>query len=85
MADYVTRVALADHRLGVAMMALVCPKPLDVTVHHEPVLVSVEDLDRSLNAAGLPSTAEVFKISYDRGPVEDIAEAELVAEEVAKK
>jgi hypothetical protein len=75
MADYVTKVALADHRLGVAMMALVCPKAIDATVRHEPVLLTIEDLDRSLAAAGLPGTSEVFKLDFSTGPIE---EAEIV-------
>jgi len=79
MADLVTKIALQDHRLAVAMMALVCPKAIDAVVRHEPVLVTVEDLDRSLAAAGLPTSSEVFKLDF-RGPdpVEDVTEAELV-------
>src|SRR6476659_3017264 len=64
MADLVTKIALQDHRLAVAMMALVCPKAIDAVVRHEPVLVTVEDLDRSLAAAGLPTSSEVFKLDF---------------------
>ena len=86
MADYVTKVALADHRLGVAMMSLVCPKAIDATVRHEPVLVTVEDLDRSLIASGLPPTRQVFGIDF-RGSdtVEDDTEAMAVEAEITTK
>ncbi len=78
MADFVTKVALADYRLGVAMMSLVCPKAIDATVRHEPVLVTVEDLDRSLVAAGLPTSNEVFKLDYRGDPAESVTEAEII-------
>jgi hypothetical protein len=80
MANYVTRVALADHRLGVAMMSLVCPKAIEANIRHEEqVFVSVEDLDRSLTEAGLPPTKEIFALDY--GPREQDEEAEVVVAE----
>jgi hypothetical protein len=78
MADYVTRVALADHRVGVAMMSLVCPKAIDATVHHEQVLLTVEDLDASLLKAGLPRSSEIFKIDYKNTVIDDEVEEEEI-------
>ena len=65
VADYVTKVALQDHRLGVAMMSLVVPRQnhVDVT-RSEQVLLTVEDLDRSLIASGLLPTRQVFALDY---------------------
>jgi hypothetical protein len=40
MADLVARIALKDHRLAVAMMALVCPKAIDAAPTRQ-VFVSI--------------------------------------------
>jgi hypothetical protein len=80
MIAYVTRVALEDYRLGVAMMALVCPRQADVTFRSEPVLMSVEDLDRSLIEAGLPPTKQIYGLDFKgtAGPIEEAEEAEIL-------
>ena len=80
MADLVTKIAVQDHRLAVAMLGLVCPKAIDATVRHEQqMLLSVEDLDRSLASVGLPSSREIFQLDYS-------SEAEVVeAEDSTKK
>src|SRR6476659_5059213 len=84
VADYVTKVALQDHRLGVAMMSLVVPRQANIDVtRNEQMLVTIEDLDRSLLASGLPMTREIFALDFSRG--EDTTEAEVVAEEEAAK
>jgi hypothetical protein len=85
VAAYVTRVALEDYRLGVAMMALVTPRQADVTIRNEP-LVTIEDLDRSLIAKGLPPTAEAFRLEYTTIDAdEDVTEVEVVEAEITSK
>ncbi len=79
MADYVTKVALADHRLGVAMMALICPRAVDAVVRHEQTLVTVQQLDESLIASGLPPTREIFALDFSRGEDDtEVSEAEVL-------
>ena len=81
MAAYVTRVALEDPKLGVAMMALVCPKAIEATVRHEDqVLLSVEQLDESLRQAGLPPSKEIFALDFKGTSVPEPEEAEVVDE-----
>jgi hypothetical protein len=81
MANLVTRIALQDYRLAVAMMSLVCPKAIDATVRHEQVLLTLEDVDRSLAANGLPASHEIFRISYASDTATEPTEAEVVGEE----
>ena len=57
---------------------------VDVT-RNEQVLLTVEDLDRSLIASGLPPTRQVFGLDFRGDPVEDATEAELVGEESPPK
>jgi hypothetical protein len=81
--SYVVQAALADFRNGIQLLSLVTPKPLDVVVRHEEqVLLTVEDLDRSLVEAGLPPTKEIFALDYrDTAEIPD----EAVAPEAAKE
>ena len=60
------------------MMALVCPKAIEASIRHEEqVLLSVEDLDRSLVQAGLPKSQEIFRLDYKGTPI-DAEEGEVV-------
>ena len=81
VADYVTKVALQDHRLGVTMMSLVVPRAVDAVVRNEVQLLTVQQLDESLRQAGLPTTAEVFRLDFRGDPVEDATEAEILESE----
>jgi hypothetical protein len=82
VADYVAKVALEDYRLGVAMMSLVCSRQAHVDVtRNDEVLLTIEDLDRSLVASGLPKSSEIFKIDYRGTPVPEAEEAEIVPPE----
>jgi hypothetical protein len=63
----------------IPLLQLVTPKQADVTFRNETPLLTIEQLDESLRAAGLPVTAEAFKLDF-RGPdpVEEVTEADLI-------
>ena len=63
----------------IPLLQLVTPKQADISFRHETPLLTIADLDESLRLAGLPVTAEAFKLDF-RGPdpVEDVTEAELI-------
>ena len=65
----------------IPLLQLVTPKQADVTFRNEAPLLTIEDLDRSLIAAGLPPTRQVFQIQYRSEADEDATETELVAED----
>ena len=87
VADYVTRIALEDPKLAVQMMALVVPRQAHVEVtRNEQVLLTIDQLDESLRRAGLPVSNQIFALDFKGSDPEDVAEAEVVAEEdTAKK
>ena len=69
----------------IPLLQLVTPKQADVMFRNEAPVLTVEDLDRSLIAAGLPVTRQVFGLDFRGEPVEDATEAELVAEDNGNK
>jgi hypothetical protein len=79
---YVHAAAKESYRYGIAMLALVTPKAVEAVVRHEEVLLSIEDLDRSLVEAGLPPTREIFHLGYYS---DSNADASEVAPEAAKE
>ena len=66
-------------------MALVVPRAVDAVVRNEVQLLTIQQLDESLRAAGLPVTKEVFQLQYSSGADAEVTEAELVAEESPPK
>jgi hypothetical protein len=59
---------------------LVVPRAVDAVVRNEVQLLTVQQLDESLRQAGLPVTKEIFAISYDKGPDEEV-EPEVIGPE----
>jgi len=85
VADYVCRVALEDPKLGVQMMSLVVPRQAHVEVtRNEQALLTVEQLDASLIASGLPPTKEIFALDFARGPIEEAEVLEPAPEKITK-
>ena len=77
--NYVRKVATENSSLGVALLSLVCPRQAHVEVtRNEQVLLTIEDLDNSLRRAGLPVTAEAFRLDFRGDPAEDATEAEIL-------
>ena len=80
----------ADIRNAIPLLSVVTPKQMHADIHRTEVqLLSIEDLDRSLIASGLPPTDQLFArptfpIDFkgsDPIEVEDVTEVEVAAEE----
>jgi hypothetical protein len=75
-------------RKAIPLLSIIVPRQLSADIRKTEVqLLSLEQLDETLRAAGLPvSSAETFRLDY-RGsdPVEEATEAEYVADEDATK
>lgn len=71
-----------DIRHAISLLITITPKILEQNITRTAeVLLSIEDVDRSLRQAGLPTTSEVFRLDW-RGsdPVEEDTEGELATE-----
>src|SRR6478672_3910622 len=69
----------------IPLLQLVTPKQADVTFRNETPLLTIDQLDESLRLAGLPVTRQVFALDYSSDADTEVTEAEIVAEEAAKK
>jgi len=69
----------------IPLLQLVTPKQADVTFRNETPLLTIDQLDESLRQAGLPVTRQVFALDYFSDADTEVTEAEIVAEEAAKK
>ncbi len=83
--SYVTKAALADFRNGIQLLNMITPRSADLHVTHAAAPVTIEELDAELERQGLPRTAEIFPLSFRSEDDSDVTEAEIVAEEAAKK
>ena len=84
--SYVVAAAKADFRHGIALLSMVTPRHFnaDVTIHNEPVITTIEQLDAELAKEGLPPSGEIFKVDYKGSPTpSDFDEAEVVEAEIS--
>src|SRR5262245_6984410 len=57
IARYVCEAARKDYKFGIGLLSLLVPKQVHADIHRTEVqLLSIEDVDRSLIASGLPAS-----------------------------
>jgi hypothetical protein len=88
LVGFIENAVREDTGYGIKLLVALAPRQADLTVRSAPSITTLQELDEQLARLNLPSTYQLFGPAYAldfKGDPVEADEAEVVAEEAAKK